>query len=339
MHKLSKKLKFVVANCLLLILMFNRLVFASNIIISNNNSQNTPASSHNDSSFESESIASSSDEGNDAAMQAYINEIAEAFLSVELPEKCNLPTPFLQTSVHPEKEGDYFGKFSDEMPIFNVDVAEGDEQRKNCMCLTFDSAYINKYTYKILDILDKYNIKSTFFMTYEFMEKNPKQIMDIIARGHEIGNHSTTHPDFNKIKDNKIVKEVMKAHNFIKDLVGVDMCLFRFPFGSYSPRTVSLLKNMGYYPIQWTLDSVDWKNTGKNFLINRFAGNDDLLVEGSIILFHNGATYTPEALPEIIDMIYKKGLRCVKVSDMIHHHDFHVYKGHQIKGQFKSINE
>lgn len=340
MYKLLKKLKNVIINCLLSIIILNRLVFAANVIISpNNNSSNTPVSAHNDSSYESQSIASSSELENDEAMQAYIKEIADAFMSVELPEKCNLPTPFIQTSVHPDKEGDYFGKFTDDMPIFNVNVDENDEHRKNCMCLTFDSAYINKYTYDILDILDKYNIKSTFFMTYEFMEKNPKQIMDIIARGHEIGNHSTTHPDFNKSKDSKIVKEVMKAHNYIKDLVGVNMCLFRFPFGSYSPRTVGLLKNMGYYPIQWTLDSIDWKNTGKNYLINRFLGNDDLLVEGSIILFHNGATYTPEALPEIIEMIYNKGLKCVKVSDMIYHHDFHILKGHQIKGQFARSNE
>ena len=176
-------------------------------------------------------------------------------------------------------------------------------------------------------------------MTYEFMEKNPDQIMEIIKRGHEVANHSTTHPDLNKAKDSKVVKEIMKAHNFIKDLVGVDMCLFRFPFGSYSPRTVSLLKNMGYYPIQWTLDSIDWKNTGKEYLINRFMGNDDLLVGGSIILFHNGATYTPEALPEIIEMISDKGLKCVRVTDLIYQHDFHIMKGKQIKGQFVRTDE
>lgn len=341
MNLVFKKIKFVIAICLLTTIVFNRLIFASNIIISqsNNSSNYSAALSHDDSSYESQNIASSSDLANEEAIQAYINEISDAFMSVELPQKCNLPSPFIQKTSHPYNEGDYFGKFTDDMPIFNVDVDANDLQRKNCMSLTFDSAYINKYTYKILDILDKYNVKSTFFMTYEFMEKNPAQIMDIIKRGHEIGNHSTTHPDFNKTKDSKIVKEVMKAHNYIKDLVGVDMCLFRFPFGSYSPRTVALLKNMGYYPIQWTLDSVDWKNTGKSFLINRFAGNDDLLVEGSIILFHNGATYTPEALPEIIEMIYNKGLKCVKVSDMIYHHDFHIFKGHQIKGQFSKLDE
>ncbi|MBO6119408.1 MAG: polysaccharide deacetylase family protein [Lachnospiraceae bacterium] len=322
----------------LIVLIFSISInYASNIIISGSNSKNESVSVHNDSSYESELLASASEVDSEAAIQAYISEIANAFMSVELPPKYNLPTLYMQPTIHPVKEGDWFGKFSDDMPIFKVDV-ENDSEKNNLMCLTFDSAYINKYTIDILDILDKYDIKSTFFMTYEFMVKNPDQIMEIIKRGHEIGNHSTSHPDFNKISDSRIVKEVMKAHNFIKDLVGVEMCLFRFPFGSYSPRTVGILKNMGYYSIQWTLDSIDWKNSGKEFLINRFTGNDDLLAGGSIILFHNGATYTPEALPEIIDMIYSKGLKCVKVSDLIYHHDFHVLKGQQIKGQYSVYN-
>lgn len=331
----SFKIKYFYIFIICTVVIMTSISFATSKVISNTSEETLPVSVHNNSSYESENIASESE----AAMNAYIQEITNAFLSVELPQKTNLPSPFIQPTTHPKKDGDNFGKFSDDMPIFNVDVENDDSERKNYMCLTFDSAYINKYTYNILDILDKYNIKSTFFMTYEFMEKNPSQIMEIIKRGHEIGNHSTSHPDFNKIKDSKIVKEVMKAHNYIKDLVGVDMCLFRFPFGSYSPRTVGLLKNMGYYPIQWTLDSIDWKNTGKEYLLNRFAGNDDLLVGGSIILFHNGATYTPEALPEIIEMIYAKGLKCVRVTDLIYHHDFHILKGKQIKGQMKFSNE
>lgn len=329
MKKLSKKLIF----CITLTLVC-KISFASNVIMP----KEQEVAIHNNSSFESESISTTSEMSDEEAMQAYIKEISEAFMSVDIPAKCNLPTQYIQPTYHPDIENDFFGKFSDDMPIFTVNV-EDDENKKNYMCLTFDSAYINKYTLDILDILDKYNIKSTFFMTYEFMTKNPGQIMEIIKRGHEIGNHSTTHPDLNKVKDSKVVKEVMKAHNFIKDLVGVDMCLFRFPFGSYSPRTVGLLKNMGYYPIQWTLDSIDWKNSGKEYLINRFQGNDELLDGGSIILFHNGATYTPEALPEIIEMIYAKGLKCVRVTDLIYHHDFHIVKGKQIKGQFKLSNE
>ena len=210
------------------------------------------------------SITSYVANGVDAANEKYLKEMQKVLEKFVLDDVYNLPSQYKQTTEHPYPT-DYFGLNADEKPIFKVKVAENDFKRKNCMSITFDSAYINDYTYKILDILDEYDVKATFFMTHNFMTKNNDQIMEIINRGHEIGNHSNTHPDFNKITDAKVVAEVMQPHNYIKNLLGIDMCLFRFPYGSYSPRTVALLKNMGYYPIQWTFDSVDWKNEGKDF--------------------------------------------------------------------------
>ena len=261
--------------------------------------------------------------------EAYKKEFDEAVKKIsEMPVACSLPTLFKQPTERPDIT-DFFGVGEDSYPIFKVKVSEGDSDKKNCIALSFDSAYINSYTYKILDILDEYNIKATFFMTYEFMSKNETQVMEIIKRGHEIGNHSTTHPDFNLTSDAKIMLEVMNCHMFLKNLIGVEMSLFRFPFGSYSPRTVKLLKNMGYYPIQWTFDSIDWKNLGKDVLINRFKNETKNICEGAIILFHNGATYTPEALPELIEMFKERGLKCVRVSDLIYSHDFVIENGIQ----------
>ena len=311
--KITKKLTFI-----LLLAVLSTNVFASNNI--------EPAGVHNDSSFENVETTDANDE---EVLESYKKSIAEAFESVSMPEVANLPSLFSQPTFHPY-DTDFFGKDKDSAPIFRVKVEDDDTERQNCMCITFDSAYVNKFTYQILDILDKYNIKSTFFMTYEFMSNNSEQVLEVIKRGHEVANHSTTHPDLNKVTDAKVVMEVMQAHNYIKNLVGIDMCLFRYPFGSYSPRTLTLLKNMGYYPIQWSADSVDWKNTGKEFLVNRFSGND-MLYEGAIVLFHNGATYTPEALPEIIEKIQKRGLKCVRVSDLIYRHDFYIDTGVQFR--------
>lgn len=270
---------------------------------------------------------------------AYQDSIVKAVNEAALPIKYCFPTLFKQKTIHPEPD-DYFGVGADSFPIFKVDVEPGDKERKNMIALTFDSAYINKYTYKLLDVLDKYNIKCTFFMTYEFMEKNPTQIMEIVKRGHEIGNHSTTHPDFNICTDQRIVTEVTKCHNFLLNLIGVDMCLFRFPYGSYSPRTCLLLKNMGYFPIQWTFDSVDWKpDSTPQFLFNRITGSE-FIEEGAIILFHNGATYTVEALPYLLEYIIKeKGLKPVKVSDMIYEKDFYLLNGHQKNGKTAYVAE
>lgn len=262
-------------------------------------------------------------------LDIYNQQILMAIASSTDPVVTNLPTLFNQPSYHPYPD-DHFGKGKESSPIFKVDLSkETDPTRQNLIALTFDSAYINKYTYKILDLLDKYDAKATFFMTYEFMYSNPAQVMAIIKRGHEIGNHSKTHPDFNKISDASVVAQVWKVHDFMRNLVGVDLCLFRFPFGSYSPRTVNLLKNLGYYPIQWTFDSVDWRNDGTEFLKKRFTSTE-FLIPGAIILFHNGADYTPEALPYIFNLIETKGLKCVRVSDLIYKHGFHLEDGVQI---------
>lgn len=262
-------------------------------------------------------------------LDIYNQSILEAIASSTDPTVINLPTLFHQPTDHPYPD-DHFGPYKEASPIFKVDLSkETDPERQNLIALTFDSAYINKYTYKILDILDEYNIKATFFMTYEFIYSNPAQVMAIIKRGHEIGNHSKTHPDFNKISDANVVAQVWKVHNYMRNLVGVDLCLFRFPFGSYSPRTVNLLKNLGYYPIQWTFDSVDWRNDGVDFLKKRFT-NTEFLVPGAIILFHNGADYTPQALPYILNLIEIRGLKCVRVSDLIYKHGFHLEDGVQI---------
>lgn len=260
----------------------------------------------------------------------YLKEIQDAINSVAVPEVTNLPNTYNQPVDHPYID-DFFGIGQDSLPIKFVHV-ENDPEKKGCMAITFDSAYINDYTYALLDILDAYNFKATFFMTRDFILKNQGQVAEILSRGHEIGNHSTNHPDFNKVKDTTVVKEILICHNLVKSLFGFDMCLFRFPYGSYSPRTVILAKNLGYYPIQWTFDSIDWKNLGVDYLLNRFNENKDYAIrEGAIILFHNGATYTPEALPKIFDMIKANGLKCVRVSDLIYRHRFYLDSGAQYK--------
>lgn len=262
---------------------------------------------------------------------SYLKEIQDAINSVAVPEVTNLPNKYNQQTEHPYID-DFFGIGQDSFPIKYVHVDPMDTDKKGAMSITFDSAYINDYTYALLDILDAYDAKATFFMTRDFILKNQSQVAEILSRGHEIGNHSTNHPDFNKVKDTTVVTEILTCHNLVKSLFGFDMCLFRFPYGSYSPRTVVLAKNLGYYPIQWTFDSIDWKNLGVDYLLNRFNENKDYAIrEGAIILFHNGAIYTPEALPKILDMIKANGLHCVKISDLIYKHRFYLDSGSQYK--------
>ena len=232
--------------------------------------------------------------------------------------------PFVlnKTDIRPN-EDDYFGKKSDTTAIFQVRVAKDDTERFKKLAFTFDSGVTIEKTLALLDVLDQYNIKSTFFMTFGAMKDSPELVLEIINRGHEIGNHSTTHSDFRKMTDLSKKLEIYFTHKFIKDLTGIDMHLFRFPYGSYDNSSIRVVKELGYYPIQWSNDSLDWKNQGVEPLVNHvFDGVKPH--SGTIILFHNGADYTVEALPIVIEALQKDGFSFAKVSDLIYLHDFDV---------------
>ena len=229
---------------------------------------------------------------------------------------------YSQPTFHPDAT-DFFGTTKDTSPIFKVEIDPDDYYRNNKICLTFDSAFINEHTYKILDVLDEYDAKATFFMTANFIKNNYDQVAEIISRGHEIGNHSSTHEDFKKLSKDRIKKEVMNCHNALKDKFGIDMSLFRFPYGSYNSEILSQVKSYGYYPIQWSCDSLDWRNVSVEAITNKFK-TDTYLYPGAIILFHNGATYTPDALPTVLKTCKRLGLKSIRVSDMIYKHNFKI---------------
>ena len=263
-------------------------------------------------------------------LEIYVTSIEDAKNNNEYPDRCNFPTLLSQPEFHPNID-DFFGKESDTNVICAVDVKD-DEERNNYISLTFDSAFVNKYTYQILDKLDEYGFKATFFMTHDFMKNNPDQIIEIVKRGHEVGNHSTTHPHMNEKADHEIVAELWKAHSYYKYLTGLNMCLFRFPYGEYQPRTISIAKMLGYYPIQWQIDSRDWTNESTSSIINRLKANNAYKA-GNIILFHNGAKYTPECLDEILQNVVDNDLKAVRVTDLIYEHDFYLRNGRMYKNQ------
>ena len=236
---------------------------------------------------------------------------------------------FNDSTIKPNKD-DYFGKNKDEFPIYCVSIRKQDKERFHYVALTFDSGVNVDQTKKILDILDEYDVKATFFMTYNAMKESPEYVKKIVEKGHEIANHSMSHPDFTKITKEQIEEEIKTPHEFVKQLTNVDMNLFRFPYGSYNEDSVKAVKELGYYPIQWSHDSQDWKNDSLENIILRTCV-DDKIYSGSIILFHNGPVLTPLALPTIIAYIKEKGYKFAKVSDLIYQHDFYLKSGKQYK--------
>lgn len=204
-----------------------------------------------------------------------------------------------------------------ELPIYNV------QTDKKQVALSFDAAWGNEDTSKILDILKKYDIHSTFFMTGKWAEKYPDDVKAIKNAGHDLGNHSESHKHMPELSTSEMTEEINKATERVKSLTGVTMNLFRAPYGDYDNNLIIQAKSLGYYTIQWNVDSLDWKNYGADSIINTILNNKNLK-NGSIILMHNGAKYTTEALPKVIEGLKEKGYEIVPVSQLIYKDNYHM---------------
>ena len=210
-----------------------------------------------------------------------------------------------------------------ELPIYCV---ETDEKK---IALTFDAAWGNEDTATILEILKKHNVHVTFFMTGGWVESYPDDVKAILADGHDLGNHSENHKNMSQLSDAECKEELQKVHDKVKSLTGYDMFLFRPPYGDYDNHVITNAKALGYYTIQWDVDSLDWKDYGANDIVDRVC-NHKALGNGSIILFHNDAKYTPQVLDSILKGLKEKGFEIVPISELILREDFEMdHEGRQ----------
>lgn len=209
----------------------------------------------------------------------------------------------------------YIGIFAEDSnkPIYKVSKEEKE------LALTFDINWAeNDELYNILDVLDKYNVKATFFIMggwVNYSEENKEKLKKINEGGHEIGNHSYIHPMFTKINEERMKSELEKTNKIIKDTIGVDVNLFRFPSGDYNKKSIEFVKSNGYEIIQWNIDSIDWKQLGEEKEYNNVMKK---IEPGSIILFHNNAKYTPKNLDKIIKELQEDGYSFIPVGKMIY---------------------
>lgn len=201
------------------------------------------------------------------------------------------------------------------LPIYCV------EQKEKKAALSFDAAWGNEDTKKILSILKKKKVHVTFFMTGGWIEKYPDDVKAIQKAGHELGNHSENHKQMSTLSAEECKEELMKPHERVKKLTGVDMKVFRPPYGDYNDTLIDTVNNCGYYPIQWDVDSLDWKDYGVDSILSTVL-NHRHLGNGSIILCHNGAKYTAQALEALIDGLHEKGFTLVKISELIYRDNY-----------------
>ena len=212
-----------------------------------------------------------------------------------------------------------------ELPIYSV------ETKEKKVALSFDAAWGNDDTQKILEILKKHGLHVTFFMTGGWVEKYPEDVKAIQAAGHDLGNHSENHKNMAQLSVEEQKTEIMTVHEKVKQLTGVDMQLFRPPYGEYNDNLVLTAKDCGYFPVEWSVDSLDWKDYGENSILDMGLKNKELR-NGAIILCHNGAKYTPDALEQLIIGLEDKGYQIVPVSQLIYKDNYHMdVTGRQIK--------
>ena len=212
-----------------------------------------------------------------------------------------------------------------ELPIYCV---ETDEKK---VALSFDAAWGNEDTQRILEILAKHNIHVTFFATGGWVESYPDDVKAILNAGHDLGNHSENHKNMSQLSNDEKEQEIMKVHDKVKNLTGYEMFLFRPPYGDYDKDVIKTATKCGYYPIQWDVDSLDWKDYGVDSIISTVCTNKHL-GNGSIILCHNGAKYTADALDTLITNIKGQGYEIVPVSELIYRDGYHMNaEGRQIK--------
>ena len=212
-----------------------------------------------------------------------------------------------------------------ELPIYCV---ETDEKK---VALSFDAAWGNEDTQRILEILAKHNIHVTFFATGGWVDSYPDDVKAILNAGHDLGNHSENHKNMSQLSNDEKEQEIMKVHDKVKNLTGYEMFLFRPPYGDYDNDVIKTATKCGYYPIQWDVDSLDWKDYGVDSIISTVCTNKHL-GNGSIILCHNGAKYTADALDTLITNIKGQGYEIVPVSELIYRDGYHMNaEGRQIK--------
>ncbi|MTI65132.1 MAG: polysaccharide deacetylase family sporulation protein PdaB [Firmicutes bacterium] len=212
---------------------------------------------------------------------------------------------------------------SKELPIYCVHT------EKKQVAISFDAAWGDQYSREILDILDKYNIKTTFFLVEFWADKYPEVVKEIHNRGHEIGNHSANHPKMSQLSKEQITKELKETEKTIENIIGEKTILFRPPFGDYNDRLINTCRENGYYVIQWDVDSLDWRELGVQPVVDRVTKN---VGNGSIILFHNNAKYVTEYLPIVLKKLKSDGYEIVPISKLIYKDNFYINtNGRQIK--------
>ena len=195
-----------------------------------------------------------------------------------------------------------------QLPIYCV------QRDQKLVSISFDAAWGNEDTQQLIDILAQYGVTATFFVVGDWVDKYPESVKALHDAGHEVMNHSNTHAHYPQLSAEEIVADLNACNDKIEGVTGVRPTLVRLPYGDYDDKSINAVRSIGMEPIQWDVDSLDWKEIPADEIVSRVTGK---VQPGSIVLFHNAALHTPEALPTILETLIQDGYTFVPISQMI----------------------
>lgn len=195
-----------------------------------------------------------------------------------------------------------------QLPIYCV------QRDQKMLSISFDAAWGNEDTQQLIDILEDYQVKATFFVVGDWVDKYPESVKALHEAGHEVMNHSNSHAHMNTLSSAEIVADVNACNDKIEAVTGVRPTLIRPPYGEYNDTVIASIRSIGMEPIQWDVDSLDWKELSAPEITKRVTSR---VQPGSIVLFHNAALHTPEALPGILEQLLREGYTFVPISQLI----------------------
>ena len=195
------------------------------------------------------------------------------------------------------------------LPIYCV------ETDKKQIAISFDAAWGNDDTEQLIDILAEYEVPATFFVVGAWVDKYPESVKQLSDAGHQVQNHSNTHPYMTGLSTEQMIDELESCNKKIENVTGKKPTLFRPPYGDYDNRVIEAVESVDMVTIQWDTDSLDWRdNATPESICKRVTSK---VKNGSIVLFHNDADHTPAALPNILRCLKDEGYEFVFISDLI----------------------
>ena len=212
-----------------------------------------------------------------------------------------------------------------QLPIYSV------ETKEKAVALGINCAWDEQDIRPMLDTLSQYKVKVTFFMLGEWAQKYPQQAKEIALSGQEIGSHAFRHRDMDQLSRKEILEEISSSQQVIEQTCGQRPILFRPPSGAYNDLVIRTIHEAGCIPIQWSIDTLDWKGLSAEEITQRVISK---LKPGEIILLHAGGTYSAQALPMILTELKKAGYQVLPVGKLLLSDDFYVdASGRQIPFQ------